>query len=197
MATGSLCRYREAGKKAWNQSLRTHDGKSINDRCNIEEQRQRLTEFELLLIILLFLVFLLLQPLKEGPRVILLLWGLWGVQKQTCERKHSCMYSRGLVHFRSVCKRLCSYLLGLQVSWLSPIPPVSSSSSRQAQIPTQTSCWGRRQLPRPLPSQLTYTQTKHTSRYYSKLSFYWFYSSALVQALKNPYWSTPSQNTYM
>lgn len=154
----------EKQKKAWIQSLRTHEGKSTDDRYDKEKQRQRLTEFELLLIILLFLVFLLLQPLKERSWVILFLWGLWGAQKQTRGCKHSSMCFRGLVHFRSVCKCLCSYPLGLQVSWLSPIPPVSSSSSRQAQIPTQTSCWGQRQLPRPLPSQLTYTQTTRTSK---------------------------------
>lgn len=45
-------------------------------QMTVTTKRNGLTEFELLVIFFLFFVFLLLQSLKEGTRVILLLWGL-------------------------------------------------------------------------------------------------------------------------
>lgn len=42
----------------------------------LTKQRDGLTEFELLLIVFLLFVFLFLQSLEEGSRVILFFWGL-------------------------------------------------------------------------------------------------------------------------
>lgn len=93
------------------------------------------------------------------------------------------MYFRGFVGFRSMC--MCSYPLGRQVFWLSPIPPASSSSSHQALLPTQTSCWGGRQLPLPLPLHLTNTQIP-ASNYCSKIiiSYYHVFPFLLDHKVK-------------
>lgn len=50
---------------------RTERNKSV-----LTKQRDGLTEFELLLIVFLLFVFLFLQSLEEGSRVILFFWGL-------------------------------------------------------------------------------------------------------------------------
>lgn len=46
------------------------------NKSALTKQRDGLTEFELLLIVFLLFVFLFLQSLEEGSRVILFFWGL-------------------------------------------------------------------------------------------------------------------------
>lgn len=46
------------------------------DKSVLTKQGDGLTEFELLLIVFLLFVFLFLQSLEEGSRVVLFFWGL-------------------------------------------------------------------------------------------------------------------------